>query len=147
MMRRPACRAVVLGLLAFGLSACPPPGPALAVKGATLSILPDGRSRLSVLVTNDGTDDFDGEVCLRTTWVAEGVFETDKALGTVRTAGTVLQDESECVPRVVVHDGDTSVDVESKGVMPEGVFVLAKLENDQVVELVQHRSALVSATE
>ncbi len=147
MMRKHACGLVALVLLAFGLSACPPPGPVLAVEGATLSILPDGRSRLSVLVSNGGTDDFDGEVCLRTTWVAEGVFETDKVRGTAPIAGTVLQEKSECVRRVVVHDGDALVDVESTAAMPEGAFVLAKLENEQVVELAQLRSALVSASE
>lgn len=144
MSRKPSVGISAICLLVAGLCACPPPDPVLGIKGASLSVLGDGRSRISVLVTNYGYDDFNGEVCLRTTWVAEPVFEVDKDFGTVMTAGTVLQEGSTCVPHTIVHDGDVGLGVESTAVLPKGAFAVVVLEQG---ELVDSKATIVSASE
>jgi hypothetical protein len=133
-----------LAALALGSSAlcgCPPPDPAVAVAGVTTSQDAQGRSRLNVIFTNGGYSDYEGDLCLRVTWVKDASFELGGSRP-VRNGGEVLEETRVCRSAEIDTDEDFSVEIESKVAMVPGAFAVV------VVEPVSNdNGAVVDATE
>ncbi len=120
-------RLAALVVAAATLCGCPPDEQAVPIVGVETSRMSDGRSRLSVTMTNGGDDDFDGDICFRITWLKDAVFELDgKAL--VRKSGEVVSTMRTCHASEIDSHDDLRIRIDSTSPIVGANFVVVVVE-------------------